>query len=387
MTAAVTFLLTSRKMRRKVAYMLDALEDKELNFRFDERRLAGRKFNRTLNRLRNIFDKERHEIIEQEKYFGMMLDHVRTGVAVIEKDGRVNYCNQTALTLLGIATFSHIRQLRQVSESLYNAFLTVTDDAEERASYYNESGKMTISLTASSALIGKTQVRVVAFNDISSEIAENEQESWSKLIRVLTHEIMNTVTPIASLSETLLKFDGVDDEVRNGLDTISQSSKGLIKFVDSYRNLTRIAPPVKKAFYFKELADRVMNLTNEQALLSGVQCTYTEKTDDIILYADEGQITQIMLNLVKNAIQADAKTVEITAEINPSEHIIINVFNDGSPISKESQEEIFVPFFTTKQEGTGIGLSLSRQIMRLHNGTLALTRSDDKGTVFTLTFR
>ena len=387
LTAAVTFLLTSRKMRRKVAYMLDALEDKELNFRFDERRMAGRKFNRTLNRLRNIFDKERHEIIEQEKYFGLMLDHVKTGVVVIEQDGRVNYCNRTALNLLGIATFGHIRQLRTVSESLYNAFLTVTDAAEERASYYNESGKMTISLTASAATIGKMEVRVVAFNDISSEIAENEQESWSKLIRVLTHEIMNTVTPIASLSETLLTFEGVNEEVRTGLDTISQSSRGLIKFVDSYRNLTRVAPPVKKAFYFKELAERVINLTREQALMSGVQCSYVEKSEDIILYADEGQITQILINLVKNAIQADANKVEITAEINLSEHIIINVFNDGSPISKESQEEIFVPFFTTKQEGTGIGLSLSRQIMRLHNGTLALTRSDDKGTVFTLTFR
>lgn len=387
LTAVITFLLTSRKMRGKVAYMLDALEDKELNFRFDERRLAGRKFNRTLNRLRNIFDKERHEIIEQEKYFGLMLDHVKTGVVVIEQDGRVNYCNRTALNLLGIATFGHIRQLRTVSESLYNAFLTVTDAAEERASYYNESGKMTISLTASAATIGKMEVRVVAFNDISSEIAENEQESWSKLIRVLTHEIMNTVTPIASLSETLLTFEGVNEEVRTGLDTISQSSRGLIKFVDSYRNLTRVAPPVKKAFYFKELAERVINLTREQALMSGVQCSYIEKSEDIILYADEGQITQILINLVKNAIQADAKKVEITAEINLSEHIIINVFNDGSPISKESQEEIFVPFFTTKQEGTGIGLSLSRQIMRLHNGTLALTRSDDKGTVFTLTFR
>ena len=387
LTAVVTFLLTSRKMRGKVAYMLDALEDKELNFRFDERRLAGRRFNRTLNRLRNIFDKERHEIIEQEKYFGLMLDHVKTGVVVIEQDGRVNYCNRTALNLLGIATFGHIRQLRTVSESLYNAFLTVTDAAEERASYYNESGKMTISLTASAATIGKMEVRVVAFNDISSEIAENEQESWSKLIRVLTHEIMNTVTPIASLSETLLTFEGVNEEVRTGLDTISQSSRGLIKFVDSYRNLTRVAPPVKKAFYFKELAERVINLTREQALMSGVQCSYVEKSEDIILYADEGQITQILINLVKNAIQADAKKVEITAEINLSEHIIINVFNDGSPISKESQDEIFVPFFTTKQEGTGIGLSLSRQIMRLHNGTLALTRSDDKGTVFTLTFR
>lgn len=386
-TAAVTALLTSRRMRRKVAYMLDALEDKELNFRFDERRFIGRQFNRTLNRLKSIFDKERREIIEQEKYFGLMLDHVRTGVAVIAQDGRVNYCNNTALALLGIATFGHIRQLRNVSESLYNAFLTVTDGAEERASYYNESGKMTISLTASAATIGKADVRVIAFNDISSEIAENEQQSWSKLIRVLTHEIMNTVTPIASLSETLLKFDGVDEEVRNGLDTISQSSKGLIKFVDSYRNLTRVAPPLKKAFYFREMAERVLNLTRDEALISGAKCSYIEKTEDIILYADEGQITQILINLVKNAVQAEARNINITAEINQAEHIIINVSNDGSPISKESQEEIFVPFFTTKQEGTGIGLSLSRQIMRLHNGSLSLTGSDEKGTVFTLIFK
>lgn len=387
LSSAIASFITSRKMRGKVSYMLDALEDKELNFRFDEKRLFGRQFNRTLNRLRNIFDKERHEIIEQEKYFGLMLDHVRTGVVVIEQDGRVNYCNKTALSLLGIATFGHIRQLRPVSESLYNAFLTVTDSEEERASYYNESGKMTIALTASAATIGKSAVRVVAFNDISSEIAENEQQSWSKLIRVLTHEIMNTVTPIASLSETLLNFENVDEEVRNGLDTISQSSRGLIKFVDSYRNLTRVAPPVKRAFYFRELAERVISLTKEQALVSGAECIYIEKSDDILLYADEGQITQILINLVKNAIQAEARHIEITAEINLSEHVIINVTNDGSPISKESQEEIFVPFYTTKQEGTGIGLSLSRQIMRLHNGTLSLTRSDETSTVFTLTFR
>lgn len=387
LSSAIASFITSRKMRGKVSYMLDALEDKELNFRFDEKRLFGRRFNRTLNRLRNIFDKERHEIIEQEKYFGLMLDHVRTGVVVIEQDGRVNYCNKTALSLLGIATFGHIRQLRPVSESLYNAFLTVTDSEEERASYYNESGKMTIALTASAATIGKSAVRVVAFNDISSEIAENEQQSWSKLIRVLTHEIMNTVTPIASLSETLLNFENVDEEVRNGLDTISQSSRGLIKFVDSYRNLTRVAPPVKRAFYFRELAERVISLTKEQALVSGAECIYIEKSDDILLYADEGQITQILINLVKNAIQAEARHIEITAEINLSEHVIINVTNDGSPISKESQEEIFVPFYTTKQEGTGIGLSLSRQIMRLHNGTLSLTGSNDSRTIFTLTFR
>ena len=388
LTAVITFFATARKMRKKVAYMLDALEDKELNFRFDESRLMGRRFNKTLNRLRGIFDKERREIIEQEKYFGLMLDHVRTGVVVIEDNGRINYCNSTALEILGIATFGHIRQLRPVSESLYEAFQTVAEGShEERASYYNERGKITISLTASKARIGKNDVRIIAFNDISGDIAENEQESWSKLIRVLTHEIMNTVTPIASLSETLLNFEGADGEIRNGLDTISQSSRSLIKFVDSYRNLTRVASPVKKAFFVRDLADRVINLTKEQALISGATCTYIEKSEDVLLYADEGQITQILINLVKNAIQADAKKVEISAEINLSEHIIINVENDGRPISKDSQDEIFVPFYTTKQEGTGIGLSLSRQMMRLHNGTLNLTRSDSEGTVFSLIFR
>ena len=401
MTAAVTAILTTRKTRRKVSYMLDALEDKELNFRFDENRLFGRKFNRTLNRLRNIFDKERHEIMEQERFYGQMLDHVQTGVVVIESDkgapsiheGRVIYCNSTALNLLGLATFGHIRQLRTISPALEEAFRNVSDNREERAEYYNESGQKRISLTASSASIGGKAVKVVAFNDISNEMAENEQESWTKLIRVLTHEIMNTVTPIASLSDTLSEYIGNSEDseynsnIRSGLETISQSSKGLIKFVESYRNLTRVAAPVRKAFLVRELMERVIQLAGQQAEEQGVRLEFTEKADDILLYADEGQISQILVNLVKNAIQASATSVEIVAEMDLAENVIIHVINNGRPISKESQEEIFVPFYTTKQEGTGIGLSLSRQIMRLHNGTLRLTRSDMQSTVFTLYFR
>ena len=381
--------------------MLDALEDKELNFRFDENRLFGRKFNRTLNRMRNIFDKERHEIMEQERFYGQMLDHVQTGVVVIESDkatpsiheGRVIYCNSTALNLLGLATFGHIRQLRTISPALEEAFRNVADNREERAEYYNESGQKRISLTASSASIGGKAVKVVAFNDISNEMAENEQESWTKLIRVLTHEIMNTVTPIASLSDTLSEYIGnsedseYNSDIRSGLETISQSSKGLIKFVESYRNLTRVAAPVRKAFLVRELMERVIQLTGQQAEEQGVRLEFTEKAEDILLYADEGQISQILVNLVKNAIQASATSVEIVAEMDLAENVIIHVINNGRPISKESQEEIFVPFYTTKQEGTGIGLSLSRQIMRLHNGTLRLTRSDMQSTVFTLYFR
>lgn len=390
LTVVLTSLLISGRMRKKVAYMLDALEDKELNFRFDEKRFIGRKFNKTLNRLRSIFDKERRDIMEQEQYYGLMLDHVKTGIVVTEADGRVNYHNQTALDLLGIATFSNIRQLKTASESLYEAFAKVTGSNEERASYYNESGKKSISLTASEATIGGKHVKVIAFNDISDEIAANEQESWSKLIRVLTHEIMNTVTPIASLSETLSSYmadKDADSDVLAGLATISQSSRGLIKFVESYRNLTRVAAPIKKAFYVREMIDRVLQLTSQQMSEAGTVCTYSEKSDDILLYADESQISQILINLIRNACQAGAHKIEITAEIDPSDSVFIHVSNNGRPISKESREEIFVPFYTTKQEGTGIGLSLSRQIMRLHNGTLNLTGSDEKATVFTLYFK
>lgn len=402
LTAAVTAFLTTRKTRRKVNYMLDALEDKELNFRFDEKRLFGRKFNRTLNRLRSIFDKERHEIMEQEIFYGEMLDHVQTGVAVIEtsdnpenasvsrSEGRVIWCNSTALEILGFATFSHIRQLRNVSESLAEAFQKVTENHEERASYYNESGQKRIALTASEARIGGKSVKVVAFNDISSEMAENEQESWTRLIRVLTHEIMNTVTPIASLSDTLSQYMDSDTDtavIKSGLETISQSSKSLIRFVESYRNLTRVATPVRKAFLVRELMERVIRLAEQQSDDRSVRMTYTEKADDILLYADEGQISQILINLVKNGIQAGATAIEIVSEMDLSENVLIHVINNGRPISKESQEEIFVPFYTTKQEGTGIGLSLSRQIMRLHNGSLRLTRSDSSSTIFTLQFK
>lgn len=394
-TAGITALVTSVRMRRKVSYMLDALEDKELNFRFNERGRFDRRFNKTLNRLRTIFDNERHDIMEQEQFYAKMLDHVQTGVAVIDTgsrgpayEGRVIYCNSTALEILGFATFSNIRQLHAAGEPLYEAFSKVTEENGQKARWYNESGTKAISLTASDATIGGNRVKVVAFNDISNEIAENEQDSWTRLIRVLTHEIMNTVTPIASLSETLHRiYDGNSREMETGLDTITRSSRGLIRFVESYRNLTRVAAPVKKAFYVREMMERVMKLCEPVADAEGARCTYNEMSEDILLYADEGQISQIIVNLVKNAVQAGATEIRIVSEINAGENVVISVTNNGRPISKESREEIFVPFYTTKQDGTGIGLSLSRQIMRMHNGTLDLTRSDAHCTVFTMQFK
>ena len=221
---------------------------------------------------------------------------------------------------------------------------------------------------------------------------QNEQESWTKLIRVLTHEIMNTVSPIASLSDALSHYIDVPEErreidVKAGLETISSSSKDLIKFVESYRELAGVAKPIKKGLMVDDLARKVIDLTHEQCAAVGASCSYRAESEDILIYADESQISRILINLIKNAVQAGAKHVSITATIDSSERTIIKVANDGAPITPEAQEQIFIPFFTTKRDGSGIGLSLSRQIMRAHNGMLDLTRSDEECTEFTMIFK
>ena len=274
--AVITTIRTRRKDIKKVAYMMDALEDGELNFRFQDKN----KFNRTLNRIRTIFEKQRQA---------------------------------------------------------------------------------------------------------------HEQDSWTKLIRVLTHEIMNTVSPIASLSDALSKSmdeDGNSElDVKTGLETISDSSKNLIKFVETYRQLSGVARPLRKAVDLQELMDQVISLNSEYAASCGATCVYRPEEADLMIYADEGQISQILINLIKNALQAGAKHIDISARMGKEDDVIIQVANDGAPIPVSAQEQIFVPFYTTKKEGSGIGLSLARQIMRQHNGTIDLLRSDVNQTVFQLIFR
>ena len=276
LVAVIATLRTRRKDIKKVAYMMDALEDGELNFRFQDKN----KFNRTLNRIRTIFEKQRQQ---------------------------------------------------------------------------------------------------------------HEQDSWTKLIRVLTHEIMNTVSPIAALSDALSKSmdeDGHSElDVKAGLDTISDSSKNLIKFVETYRELSGVARPVKKAIDLQELMDKVISLDSELLSTKGAVCTYNPEESDLMVYADEGQISQIFINLIKNALQAGAKHINITAALTVDDETILRVANDGEPIPVTAQEQIFVPFYTTKKEGSGIGLSLARQIMRQHNGSIDLAKSDPEETVFELRFR
>ena len=269
-SVVVTFVLTRKKKKKKVSFMMDALEDGELNFRFQEKS----SLNRALNRIRGIF---------------------------------------------------------------------------ERRS------------------------------------AVDESASWSKLFRVITHEIMNTVAPIASLSDALSKEEDLD--VKAGLETISESSKDLIRFVESYRSITQVAPPVRKAVMVDELIDRVMRLNKAKIAEQGATLAYQAKTLDLLIYVDEGQIMQVFNNLIKNAVQAGATSIRIIADLNSEDQTVIRVANNGKAIPLRQIEEIFVPFYTTKPNGTGIGLSLSRQIMVRHNGILNLEQSDNQMTVFSLVFK
>lgn len=399
LVAVITTVIVTLRLRRKVSFMIDALEDGETGFRYQDRHSLFR-FNRTLNRLRLIFDREMRAIAEQDRYYGKMLDNIKTGIIVCHSDqkiaGQILYSNAAALHILGIVQLSHIRQLKTISDELEQAFEQVGDNNELRCAFFNERNKITISLTATHSRVANRAVKIVTFSNITGDLEHSEELSWNKLVRVLNHEIMNTITPIASLSDAFAedlkkaREQGTPlnrEELEQGFDTIATSSKGLIRFVNNYRNLTRVSAPEKTAFYVRDLIDHVRQLTKEQIAKSGAELRYVEKSEDVLLYADENQIAQIIINLVKNALQAEARTIEIESKINFAEQVVISVSNNGRPISGDTQEEIFVPFYTTKPDGSGIGLSLSRQIMRLHNGTLVLERSDRRITTFSLYFK
>lgn len=385
--AALTYIVTRAATRRKIIgkidFMSDALDSGETAFRYSESRWRNRRLNKSLNRLRSIFEAEKADIRERERYFGTMLDHVQSGVIVIDGE-KIDYSNTVAKGFLGMAEISSLRQIGRISPDLANAFREASE-MESRASFISERGTVQFSISACTARLHGKDVSIVTFNDITREMENNESESWTRLIRVLTHEIMNTVTPVASLSSALSQnLDSYSaEDIRSALGTIASSSEGLISFVQSYRSLTHISAPVRKAFYLKDLVNDSVNIS--KANWPSVNVLYRELSSDVILYADYGQMSQVLNNLIKNAVQAGAGNISITASIDKQEQTVIDIANDGEPISASGQEQLFVPFYTTKgSSGTGVGLSLCRQIIRLNGGTIKLSSSTPEATVFTI---
>ncbi len=375
---------------RKVTFMFDAIDNDDYAFSFSEDiSLADDAvFNEVLNRIKEILENTKRSVIEREKYYELIMSRVRTGIITLSDSGSVYQVNSEALRIFGIQVFTHINQMRLIDSAITDAINDLEPGEKRQFTFHNERGEVTVSLTASAVTVQGKPLKIIAVSDINNELAEKELESWMRLIRILTHEIMNSLAPITSLSDTLIDMTGNEDSpITQGLETINATSKSLISFVESYRKFTNIPVPDKKLFSLRSLLERAIAL---QGSGHDVGISLSTDPEDTLLYADEDQVGQVAINLIKNAVQAVAGSsdpfVEISSRIDESENIIIDISNNGGAIPAEIAENIFMPFFTTKKEGSGIGLSLSRQIMRLHGGSLRLTSNTGSKVTFTLTF-
>lgn len=384
-----------KRNAQKVAFMFDAIDNSDYAFKYATR---GRSSNdklvsESLNRITQILFQAKADAIQKEKYYELIMNSVNTGIIVLDDTGNIFQTNNEALRLLGLSVFTHVKQLARIDDKLQATIANILPGDKHQISFVNERGTVNLSIRVSEMTLQEKHVRILAINDINSELDDKEIDSWIRLTRVLTHEIMNSVTPITSLSDTLLSIhEDADSDIRNGLEVISTTGKSLISFVESYRKFTHIPTPEPSLFYVQKFAERMINLARHHNNFPNITINVHIEPADLIVYADEKLISQVVLNLLKNAMQAIGSEqpdgrIELNASCNPDESVIIEVSNNGPCIPPEEAEHIFVPFFTTKEGGSGIGLSISRQIMRLSGGSIALKSNPAiNKTSFILTF-
>ena len=377
---------------RKVAFLLDAIENHDSAVHFYEQVVDkdSSQVNVMLNRIARILHNVKQETIQREKYYELIMDFVETGIVVIDDRGTVFQKNQKALKLLGMEVLTNVRQLSRVSEHLEKAFAEAHSGQKLQVEYATERGMMHLSMRVSGMVIQDKQLHIIALNDINHELDEREIDSWIRLTRVLTHEMMNSLTPVTSLSETLLALPGAqaDEELRQGLETIRTTGKGLVNFVMSYRKLTRLPSPEPTLFDVYPFLLRMVQLAKHQHPCPNIRITLDKISEDLMVFADESMLAQVMTNLLKNAIHAIGASedgeIRLRAFVDDQDMIHIEVSNNGPEITPEMAEQIFIPFFTTKEDGSGIGLSLSKQMMRLQGGSISLLPYRDEWTTFSI---
>lgn len=387
-----------RRNIKKVIFLFDAIDNVDFSFNFPMQGVSknDRILHQSLNRIKAFLQHTREEQMEREKYYEKILNMVDAGIMVVDSHDNVLQHNQAALRLLDTDVLTHLNQVR---EKLKDEYLSKHETA---------------------TMIKDKPVRIIVISDVSHELSNQEIDSWIKLIRVLTHEIMNTITPVTSLSETLLKeleedmhWEGrfatcpnspKEKDLRIGLETIHKTGTELLSFVNNYRRFTHVPQPQPSLFYVEPFLQRM-------ALLCNHEVSIEVAPKDLIVYADESLIAHVVTNLLKNATEAIKEHsenfstgtdksketdkskdctfaqnpyIQIKAYANEQEAIIIDVINNAGLIPDDIAAHIFIPFFTTKKEGSGIGLSLSRQIMRVSGGTLSLHQDKEENTT---TFR
>ena len=344
-----------RRNIKKVTFLFDAIDNGDFSFNFPTEKgfKEDKILHKSLNRIKLFLQHTREEQMDREKYYEQILNAVDTGILVVDSHDNILQHNQAALRLLDTDVLTHMNQVKGKLKD------------EHLAKHETQ------------AMLKDKHVRIIALSDVSHELSNQEVDSWIKLIRVLTHEIMNTITPVTSLSETLLTRVTEDKDLKQGLETIHKTGTELLAFVNNYRRFTHVPQPQPALFYVEPFLERMALLCNHE-----VEISVSPK--DLLVYADESLLSHVVTNLLKNAVEAFNRQeklsfIRLKAYANAQESIIIDVSNNAGLIPEDVASHIFIPFFTTKPEGSGIGLSLSRQIMRVSGGSLSLHQDKAQG--------
>ena len=389
---------------RKLTRFLESVKYSDFISGFTADNKLGRSFkdlNREFNEVLEAFRKARSEKEEHWQYLNSVVQQVRTGILSFDSEGNIQLINTNARKFIGLSSMRNVRELIQHNPRLYHALNSV---APGKSELYRGSNELYLTIQSTELRIRGADVKLVTLQNIQPELQKQELEAWQNLTRVLRHEIMNSITPISSLTSTLreildhdmerrnnhyeLKEEGAED-LREGLSTIENRSKGLIRFIDAYREYTSLPKPKMSMVRLKDLIEKVAQFMKPELKKTPIDFHYECHSEYLTIRADAEMIEQVLINLLKNATEALSDTskprLELIGHYNENT-VKIEVIDNGPGIIREAVEHIFVPFYTTKRTGSGIGLSLSRQIMQMHNGSIAVESEPNVRTVFTLRF-
>jgi nitrogen fixation/metabolism regulation signal transduction histidine kinase len=394
------------RVNRRIFYYFDAIrnEDSSLSIPEKGQGIIERDLSRSLKEVNRHIRQIYRENQMQEQYFQTLIEHAATGMFTFNRKGFVLHSNHQARQQFGLEVFAHVSQLEGIDPRLHRVLEEIRPGQQYLTALYREDEVVQLLIKASAFLSDGEELLLLSVQDIRNELDKKEIDSWRKLIRVMRHEIMNTVTPIISLSESLSGYFHAEGKVKapaqidektidttlSGLELIHSQAQGLMRFVESYRQLTRLPEPEKKNFPIRKLLDNIRILAKSFPNSEKTKLVFDSETSAQEVLADEKQISQVMVNLVKNAFQATEHTegaeVKISSGFDKQGRHQITVSDNGPGIPNELMDKIFIPFFTTKEKGSGIGLSLSRQIMQMHGGSLKIHSVPGKQTSIVLRF-
>lgn len=390
---------------QNIASFLDAIrfDDLSSTFKTDSEDPAVQRLHRELNEAITNLKTSRSEKDSEYQFFKNIVQHVGIGLMTFKKDGSIQIMNTAARRLLRVNQAKNIDDLRQVSDALVESFIRLKTGGRELVRLTLPDETVQISIYAIELTLRGEVIKLVSMNNIQSELDEKEMEAWQNLVRVLTHEIMNSVTPISSLasivenelkekmngSTATFKMEEMED-MHLSVQTISKRSAGLIRFVREFKNLSQTPKPTLAPVNVKKLLEEMAVLQKKELSDSQINISVSVEPSDLVISADKNMIEQVLINLIKNAMQAfteqNEKCIELKAYLDEKTKPVISVRDNGDGIDPEALERIFVPFFSTKKTGSGIGLSLSKQIMRQHEGRISVKSELGKGTEFLLRF-